>query len=133
MSKGRIHRKIERTPEDKARLEAVRSRFQNERPTMEQLVASGEYGEPVPLGEYLEVRRALATLRREREGAGLSLAEVAARSGIDKAALSRLENGKQPNPTLATLYRYAAAIGKQIVLGFQDTTDESVGREAVAK
>jgi len=34
--------KIERTEEEKARLKAVRERFQREKPTAEQLVASGE-------------------------------------------------------------------------------------------
>ena len=53
-------------------------------------------------------------LRRARERAGLSLAEVTLRSGIDSPALSRLENGLNPNPTLATLARYAQALGKRI-------------------
>jgi hypothetical protein len=54
------------------------------------------------------------SLRRLRETAGLSLADVTARSGIDAPALSRLENGQNPNPTLATLARYARALGKRI-------------------
>jgi hypothetical protein len=55
------------------------------------------------------------TLRRVRECAGLSLADMTARSGIDAPALSRLENGQNPNPTLATLTRYAQALGKHIL------------------
>jgi transcriptional regulator with XRE-family HTH domain len=46
----------------------------------------------------------------------LSLADVAARSGIDKASLSRLENGLYPNPTMNTLARYARVIGKRLIL-----------------
>jgi hypothetical protein len=53
-------------------------------------------------------------LRQAREVAGLSLAEITVRSGIDSPALSRLENGLNPNPTLATLSRYAQALGKRI-------------------
>jgi len=34
-----------------------------------------------------------------REAAGLTLAGVSARCGIDQPALSRLENGHTPNPT----------------------------------
>ena len=32
-------------------------------------------------------------------------------------ALSRLENGQNANPTLDTLWRYAAALGKRLLLG----------------
>jgi DNA-binding XRE family transcriptional regulator len=120
MSTERIHRNIERSPEDKARIIAVRERFQRERPTPEQLVDSGEYEPPIPLGQYLEFQQAILALRKERERAGLSLADVSERSGIDRAAISRLENGRQPNPTLDTLCRYAAAIGKQVVWSLKD-------------
>jgi transcriptional regulator with XRE-family HTH domain len=55
-----------------------------------------------------------------REQAGLSLTDVADRSGIDKAALSRLENGLYSNPTINTLARYAKAIGKRFVPALED-------------
>ncbi len=50
----------------------------------------------------------MLSLRRERERLGLSLADVAKLTSIDKAALSRLENGLQVNPTVNTLARYVA-------------------------
>ena len=50
-------------------------------------------------------------LKNARIAAGVSLAAMEERTGIRKSALSRLENAKTPNPTLATLQRYAAAIG----------------------
>lgn len=53
---------------------------------------------------------ALATLKQERERRGLSLAEVSEQSGLDKGMLSRLENGKILNPTVATLWRYARSL-----------------------
>jgi ribosome-binding protein aMBF1 (putative translation factor) len=115
MSSKRIHRKIKRTPEEKKRIEGVRQRFQSERPTPDELLASGEVTEFVPLGEYLDIREAVHALKRERERKGLSLATIAERSKMDKAAISRLENGLQANPTVATLYRYASAIDAQIV------------------
>ena len=59
-------------------------------------------------------------LKQTREAAGLSLADVARRSGIDKAALSRLENGHQENPTLETILRYLAAVGKDVEWRFVD-------------
>jgi hypothetical protein len=39
---------------------------------------------------------------------------------MDQASLSRLENGRQPNPTIDTLWRYAHAVGKQLVLTHAD-------------
>jgi DNA-binding XRE family transcriptional regulator len=56
----------------------------------------------------------VASLRDARKAAGVSLAEMEIRTGIQKSALSRLENSKAPNPTLSTLYRYAEALGKKI-------------------
>ena len=95
------------------RYNAIRERFQKERPTLEQLVASGEYNEPLPMGEYLSIRVAVSALKKAREAAGLSLAEVAEKSGIDKSAISKIETGQHPNPTVSTLCRYAHALGKQ--------------------
>ena len=115
MSSKRVHRDVPRTAEDKKWIEDVRQRFQSARPTPEQLLASGEVDEFVPLGEYLDVRRAILALKQERERKGLSLTAVAERAKMDKAAVSRLENGLQTNPTIGTLYRYASAIDAQIV------------------
>ena len=49
-----------------------------------------------------------------RESQGLTLAEVAERMGIDAPALSRLETGKMLNPTLATLHKWAEALGQKL-------------------
>ena len=59
-------------------------------------------------------------LKKARERAGLSLSRLAELSGIDKAALSRLESGRHPNPTLDTLARYARAVGKRLVVSLED-------------
>jgi predicted transcriptional regulator len=114
MSAKRIHRKIERTPEEQRRLEEIRERLQRQRPGLEDLLASGDATEVVSQGEYLDLRVMLAALKKHRKRQGLSLAHVAQRSGMDRAAVSRLENGVYVNPTVDTLYRYAHAIGAQI-------------------
>ncbi len=114
MSDKRIHRKIERTPEQQQELKQIRERFQRERPSLEDLLASGDATEVVFQGEYLDLMAMLAKLKRHREQQGLSLADVAERSGMDRAAISRLENGVYLNPTIDTLYRYAAAVGAEI-------------------
>jgi DNA-binding Xre family transcriptional regulator len=108
------HKPVEWTPEERARHRAVREKFKD-RPSVEELVARGELtGETVPHGLYLELRCLLARLKSEREAAQLSLGDVSERSGIDKAALSRLENGQVANPTVETLARYAGALGRVI-------------------
>lgn len=59
-------------------------------------------------------------LRETRETAGVSLAELEQRTGIRKSVLSRLENSKAPNPTLATLQRYCEALGKRVSFSIED-------------
>ena len=59
-------------------------------------------------------------MKRERERSRLSISDVAERSGLDRAVVSRLENGKQDNPTVATLMRYAAAVGKRFLWSYED-------------
>jgi DNA-binding XRE family transcriptional regulator len=113
-------RKIDRTPEDRARLKAIREKFQREKPSLKGLVESGDAPPPMPLGTYVQIQVLLHRLKQEREAAGLSLADVAERTGMDRAAISRLENGHQTNPTIDTLARYAAALGKRIVWAVED-------------
>lgn len=120
MPTERIHRPSNRTDEERARERAVREKFQRERPSLESLVEFGDSPPPIPFGLYLELRAAMSELKRQREKAGLSLAELAERTGMDKGALSRLENGVQDNPTIVTLLRYAAALGKKLTWSIQD-------------
>jgi ribosome-binding protein aMBF1 (putative translation factor) len=112
-----------RSAEDVARHKAIRERFQKEKPSLEQLVASGEYNDPLPMGEYLRIRKAVFALKKAREAAGLSLAELSARTGIDKAALSRIESGQNINPTVSTLCRYAQALGMRWDWSLVEETD----------
>jgi DNA-binding phage protein len=71
--------------------------------------------------EGTPLRQVLAALRAERERQGLSLADINERTGIDRAALSRLENNEDANPTLSTLERYAEAVGRQMVVFLSET------------
>lgn len=72
--------------------------------------------------EGTPLRQVLTALRAERERQGLSLADINERTGIDRAALSRLENNEDANPTLATLERYAEAVGKQMIVLLSDSS-----------
>jgi site-specific DNA-methyltransferase (adenine-specific) len=113
-AKTTIQNTSKRTPEETARLKAIRERFQTERPGLPELVAEYGYNEPLPQVDYLGLQQAISTLKKAREDAGLSLADISERTGMDKATLSRLETGRQINPTVATLARYAKAVGKRV-------------------
>jgi DNA-binding XRE family transcriptional regulator len=102
---------------DRARHRKIREQMQRDKPTPAELMRDGVW---LPLGVYFELKEAIHRLKQAREVAGLSLAAMAKRTGMDKAALSRLENGRQPNPTFGTLSRYAAALGKQVCISFRD-------------
>src|SRR5947209_17459743 len=58
----------------------------------------------------------VARFKAVRESQGMTLTEVAERMGIDPPALSRLETGKMLNPTLATLHKWAEALGQKLHL-----------------
>ena len=116
--------KIERTPEDQARIDAVRERFQRDRPSLDELVASDEFEPPVPQGEHWDLVEMLVALHSAREGNAQSREEIASRMGVDWETLMKLETGKIA-PSLDILNRYAAALGKQIVLTLTDVPTAS--------
>jgi DNA-binding Xre family transcriptional regulator len=60
-----------------------------------------------------ERRHLMTELTAERQAAGLSQTEVAARMGTSQSAVARLESG-EGDARASTLERYAAAIGCQI-------------------
>jgi hypothetical protein len=65
------------------------------------------------------IRPFVVTLRSERDRQGLSLADVAVRSGIDWAAIHKLEIDLNKNPTIATLTRYTDTLGVRIAWGIE--------------
>ena len=127
------------SPEQRAKVEAARARWNtpeareaeiHDRDSLaEEVGQAGRIattGDPVDPLDQLRFRRFAEGLRGHRERAGLSLAAVAERSGIDQAALSRLENGRG-NPTTHTLARYARAIGGRMTWGFEPPEKRSKG------
>lgn len=67
--------------------------------------------------DVAQLLRFVASVRREREAQGLTLEQLAERAGIDAGVLSRFESGQAFNPTVSTLFRLAAALGRNLVLG----------------
>jgi ribosome-binding protein aMBF1 (putative translation factor) len=118
-------------PEKRARAETALTRIQSpeyqERERKDRDVLDHEClttgtiaSTPVSEADEEAFQRFILSLRQARETTGLSLDEVALRSGIDKAQLSRLENGKVHDPRPSTLSRYALAIGKRLAWSLED-------------
>lgn len=63
--------------------------------------------------EY-QIINAIINGRKEN---GLTQKELATRTGITQADISRLENGES-NPSLKTMKRLAAALGKKLQIAF---------------
>ena len=104
-------------PEFRAEDRALRESLKRERREHGKIMAADVATQPE---DAVALSKFIGGLRQRREAAGLTLADVAERSGVDKASLSRLENGFCPNPTVNTLARYARAIGKRFVPTFED-------------
>ena len=110
-----------RTPEAQAEIERVRQQFADH-PSRDELIRRGDIDPERSLtGDgRMALIQAMAELKRVRAERGLSLADIADRSGIDRAAISRLESGKNPNPTFETVTRYAAALGVRIRIAVEE-------------
>ena len=114
MAIKRIQKKSAWTPEERRRHQAIREKLKD-KPTIEELVDQGELsGHPMPLGAYLNLRLIVCNLRKLREQANLSLADLSERSGMDRAMLSRLETGQVANPGIETIARYLDALDRSL-------------------
>lgn len=69
---------------------------------------------PRLMAEVAERKRLLTELANARRQSGATQTEVAARMGTSGSAVARLERGEM-NPTVTTLQRFAAAIGKRLL------------------
>jgi hypothetical protein len=103
-----------RTSAQKAKEKEVRQMFQDWKPGPEELLASGKWEGPVMVQGAEEFWKAIRQVRAYREAQGLTLKAVSERCGIDVATLSKLENGKQANPTLFTMLLYVGAVGMRL-------------------
>ena len=129
----RIHRPRQQSATAAAKERAKRNRFQRERPSLGDLVASGEDSDPLSHGEFWDIWTTMEKLKSLRVSSGLSLADMTAQTGMDRAALSRLENGVAVNPTINTLARYAQALGKRVEVRVVDAADQPLRQPAPPK
>jgi predicted transcriptional regulator len=93
------------TAEEAAKYQRMRDEIEAEKPAIAERIRA-----------HKAVVAIVTQLRAARDAQGLSLADVKERTGIDRAALSRLENGIRENPSLETIVRYADALGCKLVL-----------------
>lgn len=102
------------TPEQQASVEGRRA--ERQLPQYQDDLARDieAYRQEYPPAGDRELNEAFAELRRERERQGLSLTDIADRTGIDRATISKLETGKLNNPTIGTLRTYARALGRRL-------------------
>jgi DNA-binding phage protein len=105
------------TPEERARVSEARRLIVAEEPEIRR--KAKEYKQAYQAGRATLVD-AMKMLKAEREKMGLSLADVADRTGMERPNLSRLENEAEANPTIATLTRYAEALGKRLFIALAD-------------
>jgi hypothetical protein len=106
------------TKEDRLRHVEIRRQIESEK---EEIMAFGRRS----LERHARLRNAVGLLKATRESLGLTLADINARTGIEKGNLSRLENAVNPNPTIDTLTRYADAVGKELIIELVNKSDAS--------
>jgi len=99
----------ERTPEQKAEEKRIRE-LHAQNPIRELPADILRGSDAARLLEFV------ASVRRERESQGLTLEELAARAGVEVGMLARFESGQAFNPNVSTLFRIAAALGRELVL-----------------
>jgi len=105
-------RTVQLTEEQKRRHAEIRRQVEQDKPRLSR--------EALAVKAQMEAAfKAMQMLKREREQRGISLGDLAERSGIDKGNLSRLENDINANPTLETLVRIARAIGGELEFSFR--------------
>lgn len=78
----------------------------------------GQVGE-FPPAKPDAMKVAIEKLRAMREAKGVTLAELASRTGMTRGNVARLES--QKNATLRTLERYAGGLGCALEIGFTST------------
>lgn len=112
---ARIRRIIRRrlTTEEQARVDKARQEIEADLPAI--MTDSRRV-----FAHKARLRELCLALRAAREAQGVSQNELAARTGIHKSSLSKLEAGAYLNPTCDTLMRYASAIGKSIYVTLGD-------------
>ena len=113
----RITRDRRLRPEEAAKYKAIREQVAEELPDL-----INRHNER--MASLDQLHELLGQLKAAREAKGLSLSDLTELTGMDRSALSKLETGQRPNPTVDTLVRYAEAVGKRLVVSLADAVEK---------
>lgn len=105
---------MELTPSQREAMAKAEAEAERERPWID------DRSREIRARHNAQVQRMAMLLRNARESAGLSLTEIAERTGMARQAISRIESGENRNPTVSTMIRLAAALNKEWVVDLQD-------------
>ncbi len=94
-----------------AELSALRLKIDAEKPDL-MIEAKAQLKEA--RANRAELTTIFVSLKAEREKLGLSLADMSERCGMAREVIHRLESQSSPNPTIATIQRYATALGLEL-------------------
>ena len=86
------------TPEEAAKYRKIREEVELEKPD---IIAQAQRARSEARRKHLAA--VMQQLKAAREAQGLSLADIYERTGMDRSALSKLENVTNENPTIDTL------------------------------
>lgn len=103
------------TQEEAARYQTIREEVESEKP---EIFAKAQHARRDARRRQLS--SIMQSLKEAREAKGLSLADIYKQTGIDRSALSKLENVTNENPTIDTLLRYAEVVGKRLSIQVVD-------------
>ena len=104
------------TPEEAAKYRKIREEVESEKP---EIIAKAQQARCEARRQQLAA--IMQELKAAREAKGLSLADIYQRTGMDRSALSKLENVTNENPTIDTLLRYAEVVGKRLEIQVLDS------------
>jgi DNA-binding XRE family transcriptional regulator len=104
------------TPEQRERARLVRAQLAH-KPPLEELL--GQEGIANAVRFSFTIRLAVDALRKARETAGLSAADVATKCGVSEDHITQLEAGAFLNPTWKLLGDYAHAVGVKLSLAVE--------------
>lgn len=104
------------TPEEAAKYRKIREEVKLEKP---EIIAKAQQARCEARRQQLAA--IMQELKAAREAKGLSLADIYQRTGMDRSAISKLENVTNENPTIDTLLRYAEVVGKRLEIQVLDS------------
>ncbi len=111
-----VTRERKLTPKEAEKYRKIRAEVELEKP---EIIAKAQRARHEARRKQLA--EIMEELKAAREAKGLSLADMYERTGMDRSALSKLENVTNENPTIDTLLRYAEVVGKRLQIQVVDS------------